>query len=109
MPGDPDAIEFLDNCWTLIRARGKENIKAALRAECGWGLNGVGALCYSDKLIEIVAEAAPSKKILVTKLQTNNPIVCTDKNGEPFRWHGEYVHLTKHIRMLARACALPPE
>ena len=109
MAGDPDAIEFLENCWTLIRARGKEDLKAALRAECGWGLNGVGALCYTDRQIEIVAEAAPSKKILVTKLDTNNPIICTDKTGTPFRWNGEYVKLTKYVGRLAKECSSPSD
>ncbi len=101
---EPEAAEFLENCWTLLRVRGKENVEAAARAQVGWGLDATGATCFTDRQIEIVAEAPPSKKILVIKQNTKNPIVCTDKKGEPFRWNGEYVRLTKYVRRLAAEC-----
>lgn len=92
---------FLDDCWKIIRARGTEMSFEAAKARVGWGLNDAGALCYKDSLILIVAEKAPSKRILIEKIQNHNPVCCTDKDGQTFRWHGEYVHLLAHVRQLA--------
>jgi hypothetical protein len=71
-------------------------------------LNPDGALCYRDRQVEIVAEESPSKRLLVTKrgtsrlgAETSNPIVCTNREGEPIRWHGEYVKIAAHVRVLA--------
>lgn len=94
------AEEFLTNCWKVIRAHGREDAPIALRAQVAWGLKAKGATCYRDALVEIVAEAQPSKRILVTKRQTNVPVVCTGSDGEPFRWHGEYKMIAGHIRLL---------
>ena len=93
--------QFLEECWTVIRAKGKDNPEAARRAQFGWGLKAQGARVFRDKQIEIVAEAEPSKRILVTNLAFRNPVVCTDSDGKPFRWHGEYVHLASHVHALA--------
>lgn len=96
---EPD--KFIADCWDIVRAIGRDDRKAALRAQVGWGLRADGALCYRDDLIEIIAEAVPSKRILVTKRATNNPVLCTDKAGHPFRWHGETTHIAAHVRALA--------
>ncbi len=96
-----DHKKFLDECWFIVRALGKEDTLAARRAQVGWGMNPDGATVYRDKIIEIVAEKDPSKRILVTKLDNHNPIVCTDKNGETFRWHGEFNRVNAHVHLLA--------
>lgn len=97
---DAKAEQFIANCWTIIRAKGVEDEKVAKRAQMAWGLKPTGATCYQDKVIEIVAEAEPSKVILVTKLDTKNPLLCTDKEGKPFRWHGEFHRIAGHVRLL---------
>ena len=97
---DPKAKEFLDHCWTLVRAHGVENPVIAKRAEVAWGLKSQGAQCYRDKIIEIVAEADPSKRILVTKIDFNVAVVCTGSDGQPFRWHGEYTRVAGHARLM---------
>lgn len=96
-----DAQKFLEECWTIVRALGKEDTAAASRARMGWGLNPTGAKVYRDRIIEIVAEQEPSKRILVTKLDNHNPIVCTDEKGETFRWHGEFTRVNAHVHLLA--------
>lgn len=96
-----DPKKFLAECWEIVRAIGKEDTLAAMKAQVGWGMKAEGAKVYRDKLIEIVAEAEPSKRILVTKLDNHNPIVCTDKDGETFRWHGEYSRLLAHVHLVA--------
>ena len=96
---DPD--RFIADCWDIVRGLGRDDPKAAARAQMGWGLRSAGALVYRDGLIEIVAEAVPSKRILVMKRATNNPILCTDKAGLPFRWHGETSGVAAHVRVLA--------
>ncbi len=92
--------QFISDCWTVVRALGEENVEAATRARVAWGLNPTGATCYRDKFVEIVAEAAPSKRLLVTKLDTKTPVVCTDSKGAPSRWHGETRKLAVHVRLL---------
>jgi hypothetical protein len=97
----PTADEFIADCWNIVRARGDTNEVLALRAEVGWGMRAAGATCFRDKIIEIVAEALPSKRILVMRRETGTPLVCTDKEGHPFRWHGEVVRVSAHVRMVA--------
>lgn len=69
-----------------------------------WSFKPDGALVYKDETIEIVAEKGPSKRILITKLDNHNPVVCTNETGEAYRWHGEYARLAAHARRLATAC-----
>jgi hypothetical protein len=97
----PDADKFLSECWTIVRGLGKEDEKTAARARVAWGVDTAGATCYRDKLIEIVAEAEPSKRILVTKLDTRNPVIATDKDGRVSRWHGEAYRVAAHVHILA--------
>jgi hypothetical protein len=106
----PQQYEFLTACWVIVRKLGKENVSAAARAQVAWGLDAEGARVYADNLIEIVGEAEPSQRILVTKLDTKNPIVCTDKDGNPYRWHGETGRMAAHVRLLAAGLRdEPPE
>lgn len=98
---DSKATQFLDDCWKIVRARGGEDSHQAMMAQVGWGLKADGALCYKDKVVSIVAEKAPSKRILIEKNENRNPVCCTDKDGNPFRWHGEFIHVNAHVRMLA--------
>lgn len=98
---EPDVTKFLSECRIIVRKLGKEDVKIATRAKVAWGINPTGALCYRDKLVEIVVEADPSKRILVTKRDTNNPVVCTDKDGGAFRWHGEARRIASHVHVLA--------
>jgi hypothetical protein len=95
---EADPKKFMAQCWTIVRKLGKEDTLAARRAQVGWGLIAEEAMVYRDKIIEIVAEKEPSKRILVVKLDNHNPIVCTDKDGAPFRWHGEYARINAHVQ-----------
>lgn len=97
----PTQETFLADCWALVRARGEENPTAATRASVAWGFSPEGARCYSDEIVEIVAERDPSKRIVVMKLDTRNPVLCTDKTGAPYRWHGEAARVLRHVHVLA--------
>jgi hypothetical protein len=97
----PDPTKFLAECWAIVRALGKEDTAIATRAQVAWGFNPTGAICYRDKIVEIVAEAAPSKRILVTTIVMRNPVICTDKAGQFQRWHGEAHRVASHVRLLA--------
>ncbi len=97
----PDQATFLADCWAVVRARGKEDPKIATRAEVAWGIAAEGASCYRDKIVEIVAEADPSKRLLVTRLETNTPVLCTDKTGHPYRWHGDAYRVLRHVHIVA--------
>ncbi len=97
---EPTDEKFLSECRTIVQALGREDAKIAARAQMAWGLNIEGARCYRDKLIEIVAEAGPSKRLLITRLETNNPIFFTDTGGV-VRWHGEARKLAAHVHLLA--------
>jgi hypothetical protein len=98
---DSSQYTFLAACWVIIRKLGKENVSAAARAECSWGLKAEGAQVYADDVVEIVAEAEPSERILVTKLDNKNPVVCTNLDGYPYRWHAETHLITSHVKKLA--------
>jgi len=102
--GEDLANQFMIDCWAIVRARGKEDTFAAAMASISWGFKPESALVFKDETIEIVAEKDPSKRIIITKLDNHNPVVCTDDAGHTYRWHGEYHRLTAHARQLAAAC-----
>jgi hypothetical protein len=106
---------FLSDCWTVVRARGRQDAFIAKKAQTAWGMNPDGAICFKDRAVEIVAEAKPSRRILVTKRGTSpqgtamsTPVVYTDNEGNPVRWHGEYLKIAAHMRVLAMGTEKEP-
>lgn len=104
-----DAASFIENCRKIVGAWGVHDSKVAARARIAWGFELVGTTCYRDSMIEIVAEKLPSKRILVYKRDMGVPVLCTDATGYPFRWHGEYALVERHVRGLAHDIDEPPD
>lgn len=102
------ARRFLEDCWTVVRARGRYDEDIARRARMAWGINSEGARCYRDKKVEVVAEAEPSKKLLVVKLDTHTTVVLTDSQGKLERWGEAYLRIAAHVRVLALSAREEP-
>jgi hypothetical protein len=96
-----DQERFLADCWTIVRALGKEDPTIAKRARTAWGLRAEGARCYQDRIIEIVAEAEPSKRLVATELKFRHPLVLTASDGTPSQWGPSFDKYERPIHMLA--------
>jgi len=54
---------------------------------------------YVDDKITIVTNTV-NGTMHVEKRENRNPVIHTHKNGEPYRYHGEYIHLVDHVNAL---------
>jgi hypothetical protein len=100
---DTRISDFIWNCRRVVEEQGSAEHRQEIGvAAIGWQLNPNGALAYKDDVVTIVCEAAPSPALLVIRVENHNPVLCVDKKGEPFRQHGEIVHLEEHVARLCR-------
>lgn len=93
---------FIAECFTLARDHGTYDRIVALKAAVSWGLEPHDAAVYQDDVIEVVAEKAPSKRVLVVRKANWNPVLCTNRDGMPFRWHGEAALIREHVHSAVR-------
>jgi len=100
---NPEFQKFLDRCDALTPATSKLSRALELavqRAHIGCWIPGrEKATAYQDDQILIV-RSLDSKAMVVEKVENQNPVVGRNREGEIFRYHGEWQDLEEHVRRL---------